>query len=1022
MASSILLNDKVRTWLDFHNVSLDDVHLDSDGSHLWPPQVSGVADLLKESTRTAVATVNELVSTLDQLDDQSWVDDPAPSVLSALAAFPELPLAVGRSSHLPLPEALLWTIVEGIFPALRVFYHTDFTQPRCDTGNEELNRQNVHLYGKATFLVMKEFDSSDNSDPWDYIDDDDDFVWRNDRDDLSELTVASVTTDGKGKHPDEGDVHAAHDAVDAELAEDPQPECRQVAKLTTSEDYISEQHLTPSFLHSSPLVPILCVADEENIVPLLSSALLQRRELNIVDPVVGILLPRTGSSCQVLFGWMEELADRIHALPRIHVVYSHVCDRSETFDGGFFDLTHRQGLMHLIAFLTSIREYSQLFHVRSPLPPDVVLPILPWRADTYLASDIRSHNHTMKRTWVWLHSVPDPRVSASSDKPRDSPESAQQPVANSQGSETSAGSGPITAKSHTSSQFVMRKMAVINGEIQLRIRAKTQDAQRQGATVGEWLWDHSVFTIEYIDPHLFSSHKPTDPDHFPHMERMEDLLKIVSLDDSFADHIMDKLKSNLLQAWLDLVVAIGSPNSASEVELSQMATRLLQVRLGPNSADSGGSSLTTTDEVKDEIMTSVLAKPRMVYMLGLCHKLVVAYVAKKNANEAQWRQPWDILHESTWLASEKRAGKNLGGDQPFNYYICPEAMVKYMRCEEYDYGHKIVELASSLPTNPQSAVAAITRGRLSGTRSRGRPQFASTTGMQSSGSTGTQELHYVHARHHEQFLEIANMISSQDNYLASHGTAAGRTAGAKRDAEQLAKRFLETVASLKSDILTSSDPATQFSSFSSQVKLQQARLSVYPKRGTPDCTFALSISGFRSKVTSQVDGDAAAAADFVKNFSFLQLSSASASVLEEALMAGNTSRALEIGSKLTRAKLFDVPNSQHLPADDPMEESLLLPYYIVDYKLNGGEEKLRHAENQRRMSTASAVAFLRTIGITDFPVYGLAHAGPYHTVSMTWYCSADKVIYMCDGNVPGFNMRLSGDVEGRARFPWPYCG
>ena len=73
-------------------------------------------------------------------------------------------------------------------------------------------------------------------------------------------------------------------------------------------------HITPSTLHPNPLVPILCVGDEFNIVPLLSSASLQRRELGIAGPVMGILLPVTGSYCQVLFGWMEENTDGIHAL------------------------------------------------------------------------------------------------------------------------------------------------------------------------------------------------------------------------------------------------------------------------------------------------------------------------------------------------------------------------------------------------------------------------------------------------------------------------------------------------------------------------------------------------------------------------------------------------------------------------------------------------------------------------------------------------------------------------------------
>ena len=68
-----------------------------------------------------------------------------------------------------------------------------------------------------------------------------------------------------------------------------------------------ELHLFPSPFYPRPLVPLLCVGDEQNIVPLMCSALHQRRALGRADvPVVGILLPGSGSTCEVLFGWVEK--------------------------------------------------------------------------------------------------------------------------------------------------------------------------------------------------------------------------------------------------------------------------------------------------------------------------------------------------------------------------------------------------------------------------------------------------------------------------------------------------------------------------------------------------------------------------------------------------------------------------------------------------------------------------------------------------------------------------------------------
>ncbi|RPD72949.1 hypothetical protein L226DRAFT_561587, partial [Lentinus tigrinus ALCF2SS1-7] len=156
MASHLLLNDEVQRWLELHNVSLDPVFPDSGGSYLWPQQVSDAADLLKHSAEHVVGTVKGLVSTLEDPEDELWVDDPAPSVLSTCAAFPELSKS---ESRLPLREReiLLWTMVKGVVPGTRVFYQASFALPRCDTGDEEVDQRGVPLYGSSTLLCMKEY-------------------------------------------------------------------------------------------------------------------------------------------------------------------------------------------------------------------------------------------------------------------------------------------------------------------------------------------------------------------------------------------------------------------------------------------------------------------------------------------------------------------------------------------------------------------------------------------------------------------------------------------------------------------------------------------------------------------------------------------------------------------------------------------------------------------------------------------------------------------------------------------------
>jgi hypothetical protein len=53
------------------------------------------------------------------------------------------------------------------------------------------------------------------------------------------------------------------------------------------------------------IAPLLCVADEENIISLLSSVLYQRRVWGINEPVVGVVFSSTGTIGRVVLGWLD---------------------------------------------------------------------------------------------------------------------------------------------------------------------------------------------------------------------------------------------------------------------------------------------------------------------------------------------------------------------------------------------------------------------------------------------------------------------------------------------------------------------------------------------------------------------------------------------------------------------------------------------------------------------------------------------------------------------------------------------
>ena len=151
MASNLLLNDEVQQWLSLHNVSLDVVPLDPGSStYLWPQQVSGIPALLTRSADNATATVEKLVTTLQDEGDELWMNDPAPAILSACVAFPDL---LSQSAlRLPLRDMLLWTIVEGIIPDVGVLY--EFDRYNCDCISDNIPATDNASFSLAWTPVM----------------------------------------------------------------------------------------------------------------------------------------------------------------------------------------------------------------------------------------------------------------------------------------------------------------------------------------------------------------------------------------------------------------------------------------------------------------------------------------------------------------------------------------------------------------------------------------------------------------------------------------------------------------------------------------------------------------------------------------------------------------------------------------------------------------------------------------------------------------------------------------------------
>ncbi|EGO29062.1 hypothetical protein SERLADRAFT_377418 [Serpula lacrymans var. lacrymans S7.9] len=84
--------------------------------------------------------------------------------------------------------------------------------------------------------------------------------------------------------------------------------------------------------------------------------------------------------------------------------------------------------------------------------------------------------------------------------------------------------------------------------------------------------------------------------------------------------------------------------------------------------------------------------------------------------------------------------------------------------------------------------------------------------------------------------------------------------------------------------------------------------------------------------------------------------------------------------------------------DGEIDNDLLLPVLTAEYKKKDVTTTFK-ALNQSRMYTVSALYFLRSLGIVDFPLFGLVTSGSEGAVSMAWYSSKQQKIFLMERNL-----------------------
>ncbi|KAI0808037.1 hypothetical protein C8Q74DRAFT_109342 [Fomes fomentarius] len=181
-------------------------------------------------------------------------------------------------------------------------------------------------------------------------------------------------------------------------------------RFDSTSTHALQRHILPSPFYPRPLVPLLCVADEGEIVPLMCSALHQRHALGLDDsPIVGLLIPRlggNGSSCEVLFGWIERQVQVGHTLPRTHIVASKhntMSTRSHIVTSTVFNLQHTESIRQLAGYLSRLGMH--LASTSSPSSGTNCPRSLMWRADSFLAQLAPCSSLCDERIVLWAHQV-----------------------------------------------------------------------------------------------------------------------------------------------------------------------------------------------------------------------------------------------------------------------------------------------------------------------------------------------------------------------------------------------------------------------------------------------------------------------------------------------------------------------------------------------------------------------------------------------------------------------------------------
>ncbi|KAH7923386.1 hypothetical protein BV22DRAFT_1093046 [Leucogyrophana mollusca] len=153
------------------------------------------------------------------------------------------------------------------------------------------------------------------------------------------------------------------------------------------------------------VLPVLLVADSDTIVPLIRSTLYQRRVWGIQEPVVGIEVLNGGTAVKVVFGWLDSPH---HQKDEDELPIDHLACGVDTGYSdpslGIFDLTHPMGAFSFAQFILGLRHHFQAIIDATSIEYANSCPPLLWRSDL-VDFKTRVRGQSTERVARWTHDV-----------------------------------------------------------------------------------------------------------------------------------------------------------------------------------------------------------------------------------------------------------------------------------------------------------------------------------------------------------------------------------------------------------------------------------------------------------------------------------------------------------------------------------------------------------------------------------------------------------------------------------------